>query len=91
MTSWNTVITQKTITFTLIYRSSFGEAFRRYFEDIKNHGLLINYFSLLGPFNASPLASYRSTFAAFSRELHCLRFLFPVDYYIVDCFQNTNW
>jgi protein Mpv17 len=33
----------------LIYRYSFREAFRRYFDDIRNHGLLIKYFALWGP------------------------------------------
>jgi hypothetical protein len=33
----------------LIYRYSFREAFRRYIDDIKNHGLLVKYFSLWGP------------------------------------------
>jgi hypothetical protein len=33
----------------LIYRYSFREAFRRCFDDIKNHGLLIKHFSLWGP------------------------------------------
>lgn len=33
----------------LIYQYSFREAFRRYIDDIKNHGLLIKYFSLWGP------------------------------------------
>jgi hypothetical protein len=33
----------------LIYRYSFREAFRRYSDDIKNHGLLVKYFSLWGP------------------------------------------
>jgi hypothetical protein len=33
----------------LIYRYSFQEAFRRYTDDIKNHGLLVKYFSLWGP------------------------------------------
>jgi hypothetical protein len=33
----------------LIYRYSFQEALRRYTDDIKNHGLLVKYFSLWGP------------------------------------------
>ena len=33
----------------IIYQYSFQEAFRRYIDDIKNHGLLIKYFTLWGP------------------------------------------
>ena len=37
------------MTKALIYRYSLGEAFRRYVDDIKNHGLLRKYFALWGP------------------------------------------
>lgn len=33
----------------IIYQYSFKEAIRRYLDDIRNHGLLIKYFSLWGP------------------------------------------
>ena len=33
----------------IIYKYTFQEAFRRYIDDIMNHGLLIKYFSLWGP------------------------------------------
>jgi hypothetical protein len=33
----------------IVYRYSFREAFRRYKDDIKHHGLLVKYFSLWGP------------------------------------------
>jgi hypothetical protein len=33
----------------LIYRYSFREAFRRYFDDIRKHGLLTKYYALWGP------------------------------------------
>jgi Mpv17 / PMP22 family len=33
----------------MIYKYSFQEAFRRYIDDIRNHGLLIKYFTLWGP------------------------------------------
>jgi hypothetical protein len=34
---------------SLIYRYGPGEALRRYFDDIKNHGLLKKYVTLWGP------------------------------------------
>lgn len=37
------------LTKSLIYRYSFKEAMRRYFDDIRNHGLLKKYYLLWGP------------------------------------------
>ena len=33
----------------MVYQYSFQEAFRRYIDDIRNHGLLMKYFTLWGP------------------------------------------
>ena len=53
----------------IIYQYSFTEAFRRYIDDIKHHGLLTKYYSLWGPvqcitFSIVPV-HYRVTFIAF--------------------------
>lgn len=57
------------LTKSLIYRYSFKEGIRRYFDDIKNHGLLTKYFVLWGPvqcltFSVVP-EHLRVTFIAF--------------------------
>ena len=56
------------MTKSLIYRYSVQEAFRRYVDDIKNHGLLKKYFILWGPVQCMTFSivpeHYRITFIA---------------------------
>jgi protein Mpv17 len=57
------------MTKALIYQYSFREAIRRYINDVRNHGLLIKYFSLWGPVQCITFSiipeHYRITFIAF--------------------------
>lgn len=57
------------MTKAVIYQYSFREAWKRYFDDVKNHGLLTKYFSLWGPVQCMTFSiipeHFRVTFIAF--------------------------
>lgn len=57
------------LTKAIIYKYSFREAMQRYLDDVRNHGLLIKYFSLWGPVQCITFSiipeHYRIAFIAF--------------------------
>jgi protein Mpv17 len=57
------------LTKAIIYKYSFREAMQRYIDDVRNHGLLIKYFSLWGPVQCITFSiipeHYRIAFIAF--------------------------
>jgi protein Mpv17 len=57
------------LTKAIIYKYSFREAMQRYIDDVRNHGLLVKYFSLWGPVQCITFSiipeHYRIAFIAF--------------------------